>query len=108
MTQSTKHYVGLTDLTSIRMSCDHCKASLSLPLRSPAFIAPHQCPSCQSDWYQSYGSGTSAGDLITKLVNDLRLLERVSVGKATNGVGFSLDLEVSELEFYPASSNRDI
>ena len=107
MTKITKQFVGLEDLMALRVICDHCGASLSLPIMGNAFRLPEMCPSCQNYWYQSYGNGTSIGDIAARLAQDVGVLRRALETKATTNIRLSLDVEVNGLDASPVSSSRD-
>lgn len=109
MTKITKHFVGLGDLAALRVICDHCGASLSLPIMSNAFRLPENCPSCRYDWYQNYGNGSNIGNIALRLVQDMKALRNVLEleTKANTNIHVSLDVEVNALDAAPFSSNRD-
>lgn len=109
MTKITKQFVGLGDLAALRVVCDHCGASLSLPIMSNAFSLPENCPSCRYGWYQNYGNGPNIGNIALRLVQDVKALRNALAleAKANSNVHVSLDVEVNDLDLSPFSSNRD-
>ena len=107
MSKITKQFVGLEDLMALRAVCDHCGASLSLPIMGNAFRLPERCPSCMNDWYQSYGNGPSIGNIAAKLAQDVRALRHALENRDITSVRLSLDVEINGLSGVPFSSNRD-
>jgi len=109
MTKITKQFVGLGDITALRVICDHCGASLSLPIMSNVFGLPENCPSCKYDWYQNYGNGPNIGNIALRLVQNVKALRNALdlETKANTNVHVSLDVEVNGLDVSPFSSNRD-
>jgi len=44
--------IEINDLLSIRLSCDDCRASLSIPISDKA-RTPLNCPNCGMEWFKS-------------------------------------------------------
>ena len=107
MTQTVRHFAALDDITALRVECLKCKTSLSIPVAVSAFSTPTSCPTCGADWYDSYGNGRSVGEIMAALAQQLKLLRRAMENKNA-GIGFSVDVEVSGLAAFPASSTRDV
>ena len=99
MTIQVKHYIELSDLVSLRIVCNHCQATLILPLSdhklreepsSNMFLAA--CPNCHQAWTDSGGS--SYEPLVRTATAGLARLLRIMEGETKVPLGFKLTFEV--------------
>src|SRR4051794_34789082 len=76
MTIQTKHFIEVSDIVTIRLSCKRCDSSLLLPLLEnlePQLLST--CPQCYKPWVQdSNGAAVMAGK-IQQFVKALRNLD---------------------------------
>lgn len=107
MTHTVKQFIDLKDMTTLRVECSSCKASLTIPIDGLSFDVPSMCPACKSDWYQAYGNRANMGTVIADFVGQLKRLKRVLEDKSPTERGFNIDVEVAGLNVGPASNVRD-
>ena len=101
MTIQTKHFIELTDLIALRLTCKHCGATLSL-LLSDAKLAMGEnsqstflssCPSCHRNWADL--GETTYEPQIKKATAALNRLTQLLHGESAVPLGFSLTLEIT-------------
>lgn len=60
----------MEEILSIRLSCNHCHASLSIPIGVKEY-APGECPYCNEKWFQKESNDRKA---IARLQEGLSIL----------------------------------
>jgi hypothetical protein len=106
MTIQIKHFIELADILSVRFTCIHCEATLSLPISdiklktgapsNSGFI--NKCPGCGRPWADLNGSSYESE--IVKFTKSLNALKAAMCGDEALGykpapLSFSLSVEVS-------------
>jgi len=103
MTIQTKRYIELSDIISIRFTCNHCAATLSLLASDPKLTqgkdSPQNyflktCPSCGKYWADNQGANYEV--TVREFTTALERLRAVLHNHVVNfRPGFSLTLEIS-------------
>lgn len=102
MTKIVKHFIDVDDLTAIALECLNCRATLTIPLAAEAVSIPELCPSCKAHWYMRVTNGRNVADVIGKLREAVKSISLAFDPQHPEAKGFTLKVEVSGLNAYPA------
>jgi transcription elongation factor Elf1 len=107
MTSHLKHYVDLSDFTSMRFECKHCGAALSFPFSVDMQNVPRVCPACNAEWVDMYSNRKPIEILKGFFDAYARVTRMLSAEAGPSPVGFDLHLELNPASSLdPASANR--
>jgi hypothetical protein len=80
----------INDLLSIRLSCDECRASLSIPISEKA-RTPVNCPNCGMEWFKGV-NGIGEHQLIDAVIQRFVKMK----GSTTKAVKIQIEIEQPE------------
>jgi len=100
MTSETKHFVELSDVAALRLTCRHCQAELHVTLNElPQPGTLSVCPNCRRPWATVSHNPVSSHDYGKEMIEFMAMF--LSIRKVTDkefGMGFSLTLEIKQAQ----------
>ena len=78
MTIQTKHFVEVSDIQGLRISCKHCGATIFLPFTKDFDVKKFlRCPLCREGWIIYNDGGSSIEPAVQEAVDAIRNLNRI-------------------------------